>query len=109
MSVVFQSRFQDATGQIFDFDANGESNRGYQIYSVVSPGGYYQNVGSYNTTHLLRLDSGFRLDWESSCDPVGACDECPALGRQSNRYMQVQVRFCIPTTMAQPVMGNIYL
>ncbi len=75
---------------------NGESNRGYHIYTVVLPvtgkGLYYSNVGSYNDTHLLRIDSTFRVDWESNCDPVGACDECPSLGRQSSRYMQVEVR-----------------
>ena len=88
-------RFLDATGQPFDFDIDGESNRGYHIYTVVAPvtgqGLYYSNVGSYNDTHLLRINSRFDVDWQSDCSPVGACDECPALGRQSTRYMQQEV------------------
>ncbi len=52
---------------------------------------YYANVGSYNNTHLLRIHSNFKLDWSSNCDPVGACDECPALGKQSTRYTQMKV------------------
>ena len=61
------------------------------VAPVTGQGLYYSNVGSYNDTHLLRIDSGFQIDWESNCDDIGACDECPVLGRQSTRYMKQKV------------------
>ena len=45
---IRKATFQDATNQKFDFSDNGESNRGYHIYTarkaIDSPNYYYENV-----------------------------------------------------------------
>ena len=45
-------------------------------------------VGSYDDTHLLKIDANFKVNWVSNCDVQGSCSECPLLGQHHTQYMQ---------------------
>ena len=46
-------------------------------------------IGSYNTTHQLKISINFDLQFESNCDPTGACDECTQINQESTRFMEL--------------------
>ncbi|KAH9518674.1 hypothetical protein Btru_005958 [Bulinus truncatus] len=73
--------FTDDTHQPFFFTNDGQSDRGFHIYNVIhSSVTYiskqqpqnlrYQNVGSYNDTHFLKLDITYSNSFKAQCDAL---------------------------------------
>lgn len=87
--------FTDNTLQPFYYEPTGESSRGYHIYNVTYnyekfyEGEYiYENVGSYNDTHFLKLDVTYNLTYDAYCKPYENCVcENPFPPKIPSRYM----------------------
>ncbi|CAL1533763.1 unnamed protein product [Lymnaea stagnalis] len=68
--------FTDDTHQPFFYTSDGQSDRGFHIYNVThsnAPNNQlvdarYQNVGSYNDTHFLKLDITYTNNFKAQCD-----------------------------------------
>ncbi|ELU07927.1 hypothetical protein CAPTEDRAFT_209901 [Capitella teleta] len=89
---IQETEFIDATNQVFRYSDQGESTRGFHIYSVERIGettAAYGNVGSYNETQNLKINTRFSLNWESSCKKTGSCMECPELKSHQKFYAQL--------------------
>ncbi|KAL3856569.1 hypothetical protein ACJMK2_011304 [Sinanodonta woodiana] len=82
--------FTDQTLQPFYFTPAGESDRGYHIYQPLldetGTGYYWEDVGSYNDTHYLKIDAEYTPNWVSNCDKPGSC-VCVFPAYQPSRYM----------------------
>ncbi|XP_053375882.1 uncharacterized protein LOC123533311 isoform X2 [Mercenaria mercenaria] len=93
---IKKATFVDKTDQPFNYTKNGESDRGFHVYEPQSNGmslyygsnGYYwEDIGSYNDTHYLKMDVRYKPDWISTCDPPGAC-LCEFPKYQPSRYLK---------------------
>ncbi|KAK6192475.1 hypothetical protein SNE40_003935 [Patella caerulea] len=75
---IKQAEFVDDTYQPFFFMETGESDRGYHIYEPknIASRYSYDNVGSYNDSHYLKIDIRYDMNF------VGQCTEgvdCPCI------------------------------
>ncbi|KAK7087416.1 hypothetical protein V1264_021473 [Littorina saxatilis] len=95
LSEMRKVNFTDDTLQPFYFEPTGESSRGYHIYNVtatqeVPPTALYmyENVGSFNDTHFLKLDITYEISYQAYCMPYDTC-VCvnPFPQRIPSRYM----------------------
>ncbi|XP_064620109.1 uncharacterized protein LOC135483289 [Lineus longissimus] len=90
--------FTDATNQLFKFVGDGESIRGYDVYSLdklAIQGNIlaYKRIGKYvddyNQTSVLNLQSNYQFKWNSNCSFEESCNMCPYKARKKSIYMQV--------------------
>lgn len=87
------SNFTDSTLQPFYYEETGESGRGYHIYNVtantdgIGTNRYmYENVGSFNDTHFLKLDITYDTFYVAQCTPFVDCT-CDFPRDIPSRYM----------------------
>ncbi|KAH3888879.1 hypothetical protein DPMN_012922 [Dreissena polymorpha] len=87
--------FIDRTNQPFYFTEDGSSDRGFHLYEPQKAGmslhsgadGYYwEDIGSYNDSHYLKMDVEYKPTWVANCS-VGQC-LCEFPGYQPSRYMK---------------------
>ncbi|KAK7481553.1 hypothetical protein BaRGS_00027202, partial [Batillaria attramentaria] len=88
-----ESNFTDDTRQPFYYEPTGESGRGYHIYNVtantmgIGTSRYmYDQVGSYNDTHFLKLDITYDIVYRAQCTPFVDCT-CAFPRDIPSRYM----------------------
>ncbi|XP_059178375.1 uncharacterized protein LOC131957655 [Physella acuta] len=74
---ILNVNFTDDTHQPFYYTEDGQSSRGFHVYNVTYTADAnkltqsdfrYQNVGSYNDTHFLKLDITYETRFSASCD-----------------------------------------
>lgn len=89
--------FVDQTDQPFFYTEDGESDRGFHLYEPqaqgmslhgVNNGYYWEDIGSYNDSHYLKMDVRYKPNWTSTCDLPGACT-CVFPEYQPSRYMNM--------------------
>lgn len=76
MQSLLKVNFTDDTHQPFFYTSDGQSDRGFHIYNIThanAPNNQlvdvrYQNVGSYNDTHFLKLDITYTNNFKAQCD-----------------------------------------
>ncbi|KAL8604641.1 hypothetical protein ACOMHN_013421 [Nucella lapillus] len=80
LAAMKKVNFTDSSLQPFYFEPTGESSRGYHIYNVTAnsnptvSGGYmFENVGSFNDSHFLKLDITYDLTYQAHCVPYQTC------------------------------------
>ncbi|XP_052799942.1 uncharacterized protein LOC128231322 [Mya arenaria] len=95
LSNIKKVRFEDRTKQPFYYTPAGSSDRGYHIYEPQNFGlslhagaqsYYWEDIGSYNDTHFLKMDVEYDPPMSSSCS-TGYC-ECVFPEYQPSRYMK---------------------
>ncbi|KAL4223423.1 hypothetical protein ACF0H5_016893 [Mactra antiquata] len=93
-------QFTDQTDQEFRFTEEGESDRGYHLYEPksnqmslhggytggTSDGYYWEDIGSYNESHYLKMDARYDPKWIGSCTDESCKCEFPAY--QPSKYMK---------------------
>ncbi|GFS13478.1 metabotropic glutamate receptor 3, partial [Elysia marginata] len=82
MKGLRQVNFTDDTHQPFFYTEDGQSDRGFHIYNITNVGGpgtafRYENVGSYNDSHFLKLDITYDPTVSASCDADGTNPQVP--------------------------------
>ncbi|CAG5123320.1 unnamed protein product, partial [Candidula unifasciata] len=91
MQGLLKVNFTDNTYQPFYFTEDGQSSRGFHVYNVTEPKPStfeYQNVGSYNDTHFLKLDITYDTSVTAHCDvKPGGC-VCEFKDDLPSRYMK---------------------
>ncbi|XP_055862816.1 uncharacterized protein LOC106050493 [Biomphalaria glabrata] len=104
MEGLLKVNFTDDTHQPFFYTSDGQSDRGFHIYNVTHTSvGFvpnqqpqnirYQNVGSYNDTHFLKLDITYTNSFKAQCDAsrtdptVDDC-VCPFPVAMPSRFMK---------------------